>query len=176
MTDAELIRAIQPIKLLLFDCDGVLADGAVIHGTNGFEMKRFSARDGMGIDLWHKAGYLCGCISGRSAEALTKRAAELKFAELHQQVDNKRAVLADILARRGLDKSQVAYIGDDVNDLTMVGHVGLFMTPSDAHEEARKRADLVLSQAGGNGAIREAVDLILKTRNELEPLVQAYLG
>ena len=176
MTDAEFTRACRSVTLLLFDCDGVLADGAIIHGSDGFEMKRFSARDGMGIDLWRRAGHTCGCISGRSAEALTKRAAELHFEELHQQVSNKRVVLAEILKRRGLEKQQVAYIGDDVNDLPMVGHVGLFMTPADAHVAARDRADRVLTLPGGNGAIREAVDLILTARNELDPLTKAYLG
>ncbi|MBF0545141.1 MAG: HAD hydrolase family protein [Candidatus Riflebacteria bacterium] len=175
MDEKEFEIASKNIKLLLFDCDGVLADGKIILGKNEFECKFFSTKDGMGITLWKKGGFLCGCISGRASEGLSKRSQELLFDELHQKISNKCDVLNDILERRLLDKSEVAYIGDDLNDLTLLGKVAIFLAPSDAHAEVLERADYILSRNGGDGAIREAVDLFLKYKGLLNELISTYL-
>jgi 3-deoxy-D-manno-octulosonate 8-phosphate phosphatase (KDO 8-P phosphatase) len=166
----------KKIKLLLFDCDGVLTDGRIILGSNSMELKFFSATDGMGIKLWRKAGYLAGCITGRYSEALDKRAKELKFDELHQSIGQKGAVLDDIISRHGLSLEEVAYVGDDVNDLPVGTRVGLFFVPANHHSYVRPYADYCLTASGGHGAIREVVDLILENQGRLgEVISNAYI-
>jgi len=176
MEETRFKEACTKIKILLFDCDGVLTDGRIVLGSNGSELKFFSTKDGMGISLWRKAGFSCGCITGRASEALQKRAQELGFEELHQKVADKRAVLRDILARRGLQKEEVAFIGDDLNDLSLLNQVGIFFVPADGHSEAQWRADRVLTKNGGEGAVREAVDLLLHGKNLLDQMVAAMIA
>ncbi len=128
----------------------------------------------MGIALWRKAGFPCGCLTGRTSESLARRARELEFDELHQGVRDKRQVITGILARRGLTHEQTAYVGDDINDLPVKSQVGFFFAPSDAHSSVRARADLVLNSPGGSGAVREAIDLILEAKDLLGPLIEKY--
>lgn len=164
------------VKMLLFDCDGVFTDGSIILGTDGFECKLFHTQDGMGIDLWRRAGHTCGCITGRTSEALTRRAQELRFDEIHQQVKNKRVVFDEICTRRGLEPAEVAYVGDDLNDLPLLGKAGLFFCPADANPEVLKRAQVILTRFGGRGAIREVIDVLLGVQGKLQEVVATYLG
>jgi 3-deoxy-D-manno-octulosonate 8-phosphate phosphatase (KDO 8-P phosphatase) len=167
----------KKIKLLLFDCDGVLTDGRIILGSSSIELKFFSAMDGMGIKLWRDAGYLAGCITGRYSEALERRAKELKFDELHQSIGNKGAVLDEVIKRHGLTLEQVAYVGDDVNDLPVGTRVGLFFVPANHHSFIRPYADYCLTASGGHGAVREVVDLILEQQGRLGEVVsKSYIG
>lgn len=171
----ELKKKCSGIKLLLFDCDGVFTDGGIILGSRKNELKIFSTKDGLGISLWQKAGFMCGCITGRTSEALQRRAEELAFDELHQGVGKKREVVRSILKRRKISVSEAAYIGDDLNDLPILGNVGIFFTPADANQEVLKRADWVLASPGGKGAVREVIDLILTSKNMLDSLVRGFL-
>lgn len=176
MNTTAFQRACSRIKLLLFDCDGVLTDGRIILGNGKDEFKFFSTKDGMGVTLWRKAGNLCGAVTGRSSEALSRRAAELKFDELHQGIDGKSVTIEEIIARRGLKIEEVAYIGDDFNDLPAKRRTGLFFAPADAHPVVKLHADYVLVSKGGKGAVREAVDLMLTHQGRLEALVDEYLA
>ncbi|MBP7633055.1 HAD hydrolase family protein [Candidatus Ozemobacteraceae bacterium] len=176
MNTTDFQRACARIKLLLFDCDGVLTDGRIALGNGHDEFKFFSTKDGMGLALWRKIGNLCGVVTGRSSEALIRRAGELKFDELHQGVAGKAAVIEEIIARRGLKPEEVAFIGDDFNDLPAKRRTGLFFAPADAHPIVRLHADFVLSSDGGKGAVREAVDLMLTHQGRLEALVDEYLA
>lgn len=162
------------IKLLLFDCDGVLTDGRIVLGNDGIELKFFSTFDGMGIKLWHTAGFPCGCITGRASGALTKRSQELKFDELHQNIANKNETLEEILKRRSIKAEEVAYVGDDINDLPVGTKAGLFFVPANHHPAVRPYADYVLTNSGGQGAIREVVDLILTHKGLMEELVESF--
>jgi len=168
-------EACKKIKMLLFDCDGVLTDGRIVLGSNGSEMKFFSTVDGLGIKLWHDAGLMAGSITGRSSEALEKRATELKFEELHQGIALKGKVLAEILERRNLKAEEVAYIGDDVNDLPVGTRVGLFFAPANHHPSIRPYTDYVLDAEGGHGVIREVVDIILGHKGLMENLIRKYI-
>jgi 3-deoxy-D-manno-octulosonate 8-phosphate phosphatase (KDO 8-P phosphatase) len=168
-------QACQQIELLLFDCDGVLTDGRIILGSNGFEAKCFSTTDGMALKIWKTAGFKAGAITGRSSDALSKRAEELKFDELHQGIARKGEILKQILAERQLEPEQVAYIGDDINDLPVGARVGLFFVPANHHPSIRPYADFILDAAGGHGVIREAVDIILGHKNMLEKLIAGFL-
>jgi 3-deoxy-D-manno-octulosonate 8-phosphate phosphatase (KDO 8-P phosphatase) len=164
------------IKMLLFDCDGVLTDGRIILGSSGMEVKCFSTTDGMGLKLWRTAGFLSGSITGRSSDALSKRAEELKFDELHQGIARKGSILEEILHRRGLKADEVAYIGDDVNDLPVGARVGLFFVPANHHPVIRPYADYILDSSGGHGVIRETVDIILNHKGLMEGLVADFLN
>lgn len=176
MNHADFQRACARIRLLLFDCDGVLTDGRIVLGTDADEFKFFSTKDGMGITLWRKAGHACGAVTGRSSDALSRRARELGFEELHQGTGAKGEVIERILAGRGLAPEDVAYIGDDFNDLPAKRRTGLFFAPADAHPIVKQHADYLLATPGGMGAIREAIDLMLTHQGRLEALVDEYLA
>lgn len=167
--------ACQSIKMLLFDCDGVLTDGRIILGSNNIELKCFSTTDGMGLKLWKTAGLLAGSITGRSSDALIRRAEELKFDELHQGIARKGEVLEEIMQRRGLQAHEIAYIGDDINDLPVGARVGLFFVPANHHPVIRPYADYILDARGGHGVIRETVDIILTHQGLMEGLVADFL-
>jgi len=170
------INSCRNIKMLLFDCDGVMTDGHVVLGNNGLELKFFSATDGIGLKMWNKSGLLSGCITGRASEGLERRAAELKFDELHQGVSRKGDVLQEIIKKRSLTPEEVAYIGDDLNDLPIGTRVGLFFVPANHHPSIRPFADYVLSTKGGHGAVREAVDLILAHKGLTEALIRGFIN
>ncbi|MEW6709318.1 MAG: HAD-IIIA family hydrolase [Candidatus Riflebacteria bacterium] len=167
--------ACQKIKMLLFDCDGVLTDGRIILGSNGMEVKCFSTTDGMGLKLWKTAGLMAGAITGRASDALVKRSQELKFDELHQGIARKGEVFDEIMQRRGLKAEEIAYVGDDVNDLPAGCRAGLFFVPANHHPVVRPYADYVLSSAGGHGVIREVADIILTHKGLMEQLVADFL-
>lgn len=171
MNETDFLRACKKIEFLLFDCDGVLTDGRIVLGGKGMDLKFFSTKDGMGISLWRKIGLGCGCITGRTSEALQRRSDELTFDELHQGVPDKRQVLEEIRHRRHLQVSHIAYVGDDLNDLVVLGRVGLFFAPADAHPEVKKRADRVLLMDGGKGCVREVVDTILQSKGSMEKII-----
>jgi 3-deoxy-D-manno-octulosonate 8-phosphate phosphatase (KDO 8-P phosphatase) len=162
----------KKIKMLLFDCDGVLTDGRIILGSNGMEFKCFSTTDGMGLKIWRKAGFLCGSITGRSSEALQKRAQELNFDELHQGIAEKGKTLEEILNKRKISADEIAYIGDDINDLPIGTRVGLFFAPANHHCSIEKYIDYKLESNGGDGVIREVVEILLKSKGLYEQLIK----
>ncbi len=167
----------KKIKMLLVDCDGVLTDGRIILGSDSMEIKFFYAADGMGLMLWRAAGNMIGCITGRKSESMEKRAEELKFHELHQNVQDKGAVLDEILKKYDLDLSEVAYIGDDVNDLPVGMRVGLFFTPANRNTYVDSYSDYCLENKGGHGAVREAIDLMLIHQGKLDQVIKSkYLN
>ncbi|MBK9053239.1 MAG: HAD hydrolase family protein [Chloroflexi bacterium] len=153
------------IRLLLTDCDGVLTDGTVYYSANGEEMKRFNLRDGMGVErLRRLMNVEVGIITGECSPAVQQRAAKLAITELHEGVKDKAAVLQTILYRRGLRCEQVAYIGDDTNDLGIMGAVGLTACPADALPMVQKIVDVVCGRKGGEGAFREFAELIIAAK------------
>ena len=155
------------IKLLLTDCDGVLTDGGVYYSGNGEEMKQFNIRDGMGVErLRNEAGVDTGIITGELSPSVKKRAEKLKITELHLGIKDKPAVLKEILKRKNLQADEVAYIGDDVNDLEIMKLVGFTACPSDAMIFNKNIADYVCENKGGNGAFREFAELIISLKLE----------
>jgi 3-deoxy-D-manno-octulosonate 8-phosphate phosphatase (KDO 8-P phosphatase) len=152
----------QRVRLVLADCDGVLTDGGVYCSMHGEEMKRFSIRDGMGVErLRSLAGIAVGVVSGELSPALEQRAHKLQIAELHMGIRDKLAVIRDIALRRRLSLEEIAFIGDDTNDVSAMRQVGLSACPADAISFAREVADYVCSCGGGNGAFREFAELII---------------
>jgi 3-deoxy-D-manno-octulosonate 8-phosphate phosphatase (KDO 8-P phosphatase) len=175
MDATELQQRAARIKLLLMDCDGVLTDGHIWILKNGEDQKAFHTRDGLGIDLLHRAGLKSGIISGRISSALERRAQSLRVSYLWQGRDDKREAFADTLAQAQVTGDEVAFVGDDLTDLPLMAQSGLAVAVADAVAEVRARAHYVTAATGGNGAIREVVELILKAQGRWDDLVKTYL-
>ncbi len=165
----------QPIELILSDVDGVMTDGRIVVDNAGVETKRFHIRDGMGIRLWQKAGYRFGLVTARSSHIVTLRAAELGVEIVRQGVDDKMSAVRGIAESLGLALDQVSYIGDDLPDLPTVAAVGLGVAVADACAELRQAAHYVAQLPGGAGAVREAIERILRSQRRWDDVVQSYL-
>jgi 3-deoxy-D-manno-octulosonate 8-phosphate phosphatase (KDO 8-P phosphatase) len=174
MKDEALAARCRALELLLTDVDGVMTDGTVLLLPDGGEAKAFHIRDGLGIVLAQRAGLRTGVLSGRSSDVVARRAAELGMALVRQGVRDKGAELQAILAAEGLRPEQVAYIGDDVNDLPVLAEVGVSAAPADAPLEVRLQALMVTEARGGHGCLREFVEAILRARGQWEDAVAAH--
>lgn len=167
-------RAAQ-IKLLLMDVDGTMTDGGVIllsqPDGSALELKTFDAHDGQGLTLAHTAGIRTGCITGRESPALLRRAHEMKMEFIYMKQPTKIPAYEEILRKAGVPDSAVAYIGDDLPDLTVMRRVGLAVAVGDAVPEVKKAAHFVTKSVAGHGAIRDAVELILKSKGIWEEMI-----
>jgi 3-deoxy-D-manno-octulosonate 8-phosphate phosphatase (KDO 8-P phosphatase) len=152
------------VRALVTDVDGVLTDGGLYYAENGDELKRFDVRDGQGLVLLREAGVLTAIVTRKQTAIVTRRAAELGVAEVHQHVTDKAASLTDLLARHGVQLADACYVGDDVRDFQAMRAVGLAVAVADAVAEVRRAATYVTRASGGRGAIREVCDLILTVR------------
>ncbi len=157
----------KKIKLLLLDVDGVLTDGRILLDNQGNELKAFHVRDGHGIKMAQRAGIIIGIITGRKAEVVNIRARELGIQEVHQGSHEKIKVYDSILAKYGLGDDAVAYMGDDVVDLDIFKRAGFAVTVADADPSVKPYVDMVTKAAGGRGAVRELINLILKHQGKL---------
>jgi len=171
----ELDRRGQKIKLLVLDVDGVLTSGQIIFGRDGELMKKFHAQDGLGITLAHKAGLNIAIITGRESQMVSLRSAELNIKDVYQGSMNKIQALTELMAKYSLTLDQVAYVGDDLNDLPVLLRVGLPCAVANAAPEVKQYAQLVTKQAGGNGAVREVIEYILKAQGKWESIINDYL-
>jgi len=153
---------LHKIKFLLLDVDGVMTDGGIYLSNSGDEFKKFNIQDGYGITKLRRAGFKIGIITGRVSNIVTKRAEELGITEVHQNLENKLETYEHIKAKWKLSDEEVAYIGDDEFDLPVLERVGFSASPSDAVPSVKKRVHFVCTRSGGNGAVREVIDLILK--------------
>jgi 3-deoxy-D-manno-octulosonate 8-phosphate phosphatase (KDO 8-P phosphatase) len=162
------------INLLLMDCDGVLTDGRVWLFDDGEEQKGFHTRDGLGIELWHRAGLKSGIISGRKSSAVERRARGLGMSFVVQGVKEKVQAFVETLAEAGVTSDEVAFIGDDLNDIPLMLRSGLGVAVADAATETRERAHYVTKVAGGYGAVREVIELILKAQGRWDDLAADY--
>lgn len=162
------------VQLLLVDCDGVLTTGGVTWSNDGIEQKTFHIRDGLGIRLWQRAGGKTGIVTGRSSHVVQLRAEELGMTVVRQGVDDKLATVAGILAEQGLSWDQVAFVGDDLPDLSCIVRSGVGVAVADACPEVRAAARLVTSLPGGMGAVREVIERMLRARGQWEAIVARY--
>jgi 3-deoxy-D-manno-octulosonate 8-phosphate phosphatase (KDO 8-P phosphatase) len=174
---AELAERCRPIELLVTDVDGVMTDGKIVLDDHGIETKNFHVRDGLAFSLWHKAGKHAAILSGRKAIAVDLRAASLKIAHVLQGYEQKEKPLRILIEQLGLLPRQVCYIGDDLPDLPALLIVGLAACPADAAAEVKDAAHLITQAHGGNGTIREIVEIVLKAQgswmNLIGPVVAA---
>jgi len=159
---SDLAERAAKIELLLLDVDGVLTDGGIVYGDDGTEIKRFHVRDGSGLKLWHLAGKRSAIISGRSSLAVERRAAELGISPVFQGRSEKLPAFESLLTETGLRPDQVCGIGDDLPDLPVLRRCGLAIAVADACAELRAAANYVTSVPGGRGAVRDAIEWLLK--------------
>lgn len=149
------------IKLLVMDVDGTLTDGTIYMGPNGEVMKAFNAKDGAGIaHLLPKLGILPVIMTGRCSQILQRRCEELKIAHLYQGVADKLTKLKELSAELGVCADEIAYIGDDLNDLDCIQFCGLTACPNDAAAQIREKAGYICRLEGGRGAVREFIDYL----------------
>ena len=164
------------IKLLILDVDGTLTDGGIYYDATGNELKKFSVKDGAGLVALRRAGVQVMICTGRECEAVRRRAADLHLEYVYQNVGNKAAFLCDFFKEHGLSREEVAYCGDDWNDLAAMALCGFVACPADAADAVKARADYVCPQKGGEGAVRGAAEEILRREGRLESAVQAAFG
>ena len=158
----QLADKAAKIKLVLTDSDGVLTDTGVYYSSEGEIMKRFSIRDGMGVErLRNILGIETGIITGEMSGSLLKRAEKLNVKHLYRGVKDKKELLSEILAELNLKKENIAYIGDDVNDIELLSEAGLSAAPSDGTVFIKKIVHYICENKGGNGAFREFAELII---------------
>ena len=164
------------VVLMGFDVDGVLTDGTLYFSSQGDEIKAFSSLDGHGLKMLQRAGVEVAIISGRSSRALELRAQNLGVKELHMGVEDKRALLVQLAAQRGIELAQTGYMGDDVVDLPILRACGFSAAVADAHDEVLARVDYVATRGGGRGAVREVCDLIIRAQGKWDAAMKEYLA
>lgn len=168
----EQVKKASQIKAIFFDTDGVLTDGKIIYDDTGREIKEFNVKDGYIISHLKKAGIVVGIITGRDSKTVSHRAAELKLDFCHQGIVDKLSVFEKLLAFHKLKKKQVAYIGDDINDLATLAACGLSACPADGMSYVKAKVDVVTQAKGGQGVLREIADLVLASRGELDKILK----
>ena len=157
------------VRLLVLDVDGVLTDGGLFVSAGGEEIKRFHVHDGLALVAARRAGLQIAILSSRASAAVTRRMTELGVGEIHQGVTDKAGALDALRARLGLAVGEVAMMGDDLPDLPAMARAGLALAPANAAAEVRRAAHWVARRRGGDGAVREAVEMLLKSRRAWPP-------
>lgn len=164
------------IELIVLDVDGTLTDGKITYSSNGEETKSFDVADGLAIAVWTKVfGKKAAIITGRNSSIVERRAKELQITHLHQGVKNKQEVLENILKTEGLNWNQVAAIGDDLNDYNMLKKAGLSFTPANGTHYLKDFVNVICKNSGGNGAVREMLEYIIKEDGLEEEFLNAWL-
>ena len=167
-------RRAANIELLLLDVDGVLTDGSFVYADNGVELKRFHVRDGSGLKLWQLAGKRAAIVSGRKSSAVDVRAAELGVSPVLQGRGDKLPAFQEVLAATGFRPEQVCAVGDDLPDLPVLRRAGLAVAVADACPEVREAAHYVTAVPGGHGAVRDAIEWLLKLQGSWDGIVARF--
>ena len=167
---------LRAVKLLVMDVDGVLTDGSIYVTSSGEELKRFNVWDGAGIAALHRAGIKTAIISSRSSRAVDMRARELGVTEVRQGVSGKRAAFEYVLGAQGVKAEEACYVGDDLNDLPAMRMAGVAVAVANARPEVRVAAVIVTEAKGGEGAIRETAEAILKAQGKWENVTGSSAG
>lgn len=170
----NLAARCHPIRLLLLDVDGVLTDGSIVIDDQGRELKRFHVRDGAALKFWRDCGHDVGIVSGRRAPAVDARAKELGIATVHQGINQKLPLVESLLLERKLSMRELCFIGDDLADLPVVRQAGLGIAVADAAAELRAVASYITSERGGHGAVREAIEMLLKAQGKWEGVLAKF--
>lgn len=172
--NAEIRERVLKVKLLALDVDGVMTDGRLIYNDDGTESKAFDVRDGHGIKMLRHAGIETVLISGRKCSLVDKRAVDLGITEVAQGVRDKAPVLEKIISTRGITMEEVAFVGDDVVDTTLLRRVGFAVAVADASEHILDLIHYVTIAPGGRGAVREVAELILGVQGLWKRVAERY--
>ena len=162
------------IRLFVMDVDGTLTDGTITYAADGTELRSFHARDGAGIKLLPKVGITPAFVSGRAGQAARRRAAELGVQEVHLGIDDKAACVAGMRERLDLPPEAVAVMGDDLSDIPAMRRAGFSAAPADAAPEVRALADFVATRPGGHGAVREAIEGLLRQEDLWDAVLEQH--
>ena len=160
------------IELIVLDVDGTMTDSHITYSENGDEIKSFNVKDGLAIASWRKLGRQVAIITGRSSKIVARRAQELRIEHFYQGIENKKEVLEKLLSKLDIKMENVAAIGDDLNDLSMLKSAALSFVPRDASSYVDRIADVVLTKKGGEGAVREMIEYLIKK----EGMEEKYLA
>lgn len=171
----DLNKKAQKIKLILMDTDGVLTEGKIVFYDGGGEAKAFDVKDGIGIKLAQRIGLKTGIITGRTSEAVARRARELGIEEVHQGAHEKIESYERILQKYSLHDEEVCFIADDIVDIPILKRVGFPAVVADAHRDILPFAIYQTSLNGGQGAVREVIDFIIKAQGKWNQLIKRYL-
>ena len=163
------------IKLMAFDVDGVLSDGSLFYTDEGIEIKAFNSLDGLGLNLLRKAGITIAVITGRKTRNVEARMQHLGIDLLFQGVKNKLETMQDLLGKLGLSPEEAGFMGDDIIDLQVMAACGFSAAPADAHDLAKRYAQLIARKNGGRGAVREVCEFILDAQGKLDAALAPYL-
>ena len=166
----------QNVELILSDVDGVFTDGGIVFDNQGIETKQFHIRDGLGVKLWLRAGYQFGILSARTSHIVKVRAAELGLEIVRQGFEDKLPAALQLIDELGCNLEQVCYIGDDLPDLPVIRRVGLGVAVADASPDVRRAADYVTQLPGGQGAVREIIEVMLKGKKRWDDLIRKYVS
>lgn len=161
-----LASTLKRIRLFATDVDGVLTDAGMYYSESGEELKKFNTRDGMGIKLLQRAGIITAIVTQERTKLVARRGEKLMIPEVHQGVMDKLALVREMVERLGLSMEEVAYIGDDVNDVATLKAVGFSATPADGMPQAAAVVDYVCAKKGGEGAVREIIEMILEAQHK----------
>ena len=161
-------KKLKIISLLVLDVDGVLTDGGLFYDSNGEIIKRFDVRDGLGIKLLLENNIEIAFLSGGSSSSTISRAKHLGIKYCFCEVKNKKTFIEKLICDLNLEKYQIAYVGDDLNDLNIRNHVSMFISPANAYKSVKSKSNIILKSKGGNGAVREIAELILNAQNKLD--------
>ena len=176
LSTESLTASLQKIKLLALDVDGVLTDGSIFISPAGEVFKGFNAKDGMGISCALRSGLQIAVITGRQSSIVERRCEELGITLLQQGVKDKRLALQQMAQKLGLVREEIAYMGDDLNDIPAFKASGLNLVPADAAIEVMAVADIITKASGGRGAVREAITMILAAQDNWNVIVNSYLN
>lgn len=175
MSDEAVDRAAR-VRLMIFDVDGVLTDGSLHYGADGEAVKTFNVLDGLGIKLLQRAGVATAIISARKSQIVARRAADLGIVHVLQEAHDKRAAFSRLLEVTGHSAQQCGFIGDDIIDLPVLLQVAFAASVPGAHAEVRARVHYVTQASGGNGAVRELCDFVLRAQGSYDALIASYLA
>ena len=162
------------IKLIVLDVDGCLSDGKLIYSADIIESKSFNVKDGLGITTWIKTGNHVAIITGRNSSIVEKRSKELGIEHLYQGIRDKDRVLKELMTSLDLKPHEVGAIGDDLNDYNMLNLVGRSFTPKNGVKEIRELVDTVLSHNGGDGAVREMIDILIDENDQRDAFLNVW--
>jgi 3-deoxy-D-manno-octulosonate 8-phosphate phosphatase (KDO 8-P phosphatase) len=162
----SLFSRLKRIRLFATDVDGVLTDAGMYYSESGEELKKFNTRDGMGIKLLQRAGLITAIVTQERTKLVARRGEKLMIPEVHQGVMDKLLLVREMAERHALSMDQVAYIGDDINDLATLKAVGFSATPADGLPQVVAAVDYVCTKKGGEGAVREMIEMILQAQHK----------
>lgn len=172
----ELRTRARAIKLVAFDIDGVMTDGRLYYTDFGNETKAFNVKDGLGIKLLRSTGVEIAIITGRTSELVKKRASDLKISKLVQGREDKIVALKEMMAPMGIQAHEVAYMGDDLPDLSAIRFAGIGVAVADALPIVREHADMVMTRGGGDGAVREFCEWLMAAQGTLDGILDGYMN